>query len=180
MNHVMIDLETMGTTPGCAIVSIGAVQFDLDTGKTGAKFYQTVDIRSCLNHGLTISGDTLMWWLKQNDQAREKLSENPTDLHDALIKLTQWLDDKFGGNVIPWGNSASFDLGILAAAYNAVKLNIPWNFYNEKCFRTMKALFPVNTLKKDGSRAHDPIYDCEYQISVLAAISRNIRGKVIV
>ena len=29
-HDVMIDLETLGTTPGCVILSIGAVPFDRD------------------------------------------------------------------------------------------------------------------------------------------------------
>jgi len=35
MQHVMIDLETLGTTPDAPIIAIGAVNFDIRTGKTG-------------------------------------------------------------------------------------------------------------------------------------------------
>ena len=47
-DHVMIDLETMGTTPESAIVSIGAVMFDPRTGKVGKaetkySFYAELD-----------------------------------------------------------------------------------------------------------------------------------------
>ena len=33
MKHIMIDLETLGTVADAAIMSIGAVRFDLDSDK---------------------------------------------------------------------------------------------------------------------------------------------------
>ena len=38
MKHVMIDIETMGNMSHSAIVSVGAVRFDLETGEIGEKF----------------------------------------------------------------------------------------------------------------------------------------------
>jgi DNA polymerase III epsilon subunit-like protein len=38
LGHVMLDLETMGKRAGCAIVSIGAVEFDINTGEIGRTF----------------------------------------------------------------------------------------------------------------------------------------------
>ncbi len=33
--HLMLDIETMGTESFSSIVSIGALEFDIETGKTG-------------------------------------------------------------------------------------------------------------------------------------------------
>ena len=41
--HVMLDLETMGRKSNSALVSIGAVEFDLITGETGREFYKVID-----------------------------------------------------------------------------------------------------------------------------------------
>lgn len=171
----MIDLETMGTTPGCAIVSIGAVQFDLLTGKIGQKFYVTVDIESCLNVGLTINGDTLMWWLDQGDKARAKLKEDPTHIMEALTKFSQFIALTQVKHL--WGNSASFDCSILAACYDKLNLSKPWSHWDELCFRTIKNLFPGNFPKKNETKAHNPIYDCEYQIGILIQIMKGLKGK---
>ena len=35
MNHLMVDLETMGNGPYAPVISIGAVFFDPNTGETG-------------------------------------------------------------------------------------------------------------------------------------------------
>ncbi|MBK0004878.1 3'-5' exonuclease, partial [Erwinia sp. S38] len=46
MNHLMIDLETMGNKPNAAIVSIGAVFFEPDSGEIGNTFYSNVQLES--------------------------------------------------------------------------------------------------------------------------------------
>lgn len=176
MNHVMLDLETMGTEPGCAIVSIGAVEFDLKSGKIGEKFYCTIDLQSCVDAGLKINPSTLIWWMAQSEQAREKICSDSILLSDALDAFSLWFLRIGGVNI--WGNSASFDCGILTACYKALKMPTPWAFYNEKCYRTVVNLFPSNKLKKDASKSHDPIYDCEYQIGVLCATMKNLTGKI--
>lgn len=181
MNNLMLDLETMGVNPGCAIVSIGAVQFDLNTGKLGEKFYTSVDLKSCVDAGLKIEPDTLMWWLKQSDQARNKLYEGKLVLEDALIKFQHFLKSREIDTL--WGNSASFDCSILKACYSvldkeAFKGTEPWNVFNEKCYRTITKLFPANLTKKDATKAHDPIYDCEYQIANLCRIWRSLKSIV--
>ena len=71
--HLMLDIETMGNESFSSIVSIGAVEFDINTGKTGKGFYTNVDLQSCINLGLIINASTVMWWLKQNEQARKDM-----------------------------------------------------------------------------------------------------------
>lgn len=171
----MLDLETMGTEPGCSIVSIGAIQFDLETGAIGNKFYSSVSLKSCTDVGLTLSPQAIMWWMEQNENARLKLKEDQTDLATALQLFSNFLATN--NLTIVWGNSASFDCSILAACYRKLNLDVPWMYFHEKCYRTIIKLFPSNQKKKDSSKAHDPIYDCEYQIGVLCSIWKKISNK---
>lgn len=166
--HCMLDIESMGVTPGCVIVSIGAVNFDLETGKIGPKFYISVSIESCVGWGLVMEPATVEWWKSQTPQAKAKWSTNPIALSVALEAFSIFIQQN--GITQVWGNSASFDCSILAACYRAVNKPLPWHYMQEKCYRTVKALFPGNFVKKDESKAHDPVYDCEYQISILCNI----------
>ena len=68
MNNVMLDLETLGTSPGCIILSIGAVFFDKNG--LGQEFYQTIDVQSSIDAGLTMSGGTFKWWMGQQGAVR--------------------------------------------------------------------------------------------------------------
>lgn len=99
----MLDLETMGFQSNASIVSIGAVAFDPENDLLGETFYVNVDLTSCLDHGLGVSGETIIWWLKQSSDAREALFKTPLLLKDALLMFTQFVKNlktqKFGGMV---------------------------------------------------------------------------------
>lgn len=45
--HLMVDIETMGTSSSSAILSLGAVEFDIETGETGKYFHITIDLQTC-------------------------------------------------------------------------------------------------------------------------------------
>lgn len=48
MNHLMVDLETMGNGPYAPVISIGAVFFDLKTGETGEDFSVNISLESSM------------------------------------------------------------------------------------------------------------------------------------
>lgn len=158
-NRIMLDLETLGTRPGCAILSIGAVFFSSTlTEWEGPSFYSPVRAGSCQALGLHEDADTLDWWGKQGEQARgvwEEIKKAP-HLVKALGAFSGWVtahaaDPK---SVQVWGNGADFDNPILSAVYHAAALKQPWGSYNGRCYRTLKALFPQERLVRSGVHHH--------------------------
>jgi hypothetical protein len=135
MKNIMLDLETMGVGSDAAIVSIGAVVFDPENDLLGETFYINVDLSSCLENGLSVTGATINWWLKQSDSAREALFENPVSLKDALTLFSEYVH-KFEKPRV-WGNGSGFDNEILKNAYKAAKLECPWEYYNDRDLRTL-------------------------------------------
>ena len=86
--HLMLDIETMGNESFSSIVSIGALEFDIETGKTGKEFYVNVDLQSCMDLGLIVNASTVMWWLNQNEQARKDLTDRTVlPIQKALLFL---------------------------------------------------------------------------------------------
>jgi hypothetical protein len=65
--HVMLDLETWGTSPGSALRSVGAVTFSPygEPGFTEAAFYANIDRHSCVLAGMTIDPAIVDWWSRQ-------------------------------------------------------------------------------------------------------------------
>lgn len=180
MRHVMIDLETMGLRPDAAIVSIGAVHFETVFGPGLAKdirvvseFHTPVSLKSCIEHGLTTDQSTIDWWMKQSAEARSSWQrEDAPNLLEALTLLSQWtLSGVTDRDVCPWGNGADFDLVVLKSAYERVRADPPWRYYNQKCYRTVKALFPVAELPRRGTH-HNALDDAMHQVSVLQQIVR--------
>jgi hypothetical protein len=161
----MVDLETFGTKPGSPIASIGAVRFDGE--KILDKFYVVVDVaHSPLQ---AFDGDTVKWWLGQAKGAQEALlNKESHSLFGALHMFTEWLGDDAGE---VWGNGASFDNVLLQAAYEACGMDVPWKFWNDRCFRTVKNLYrDVKAPKRKGTH-HNALDDAIHQAEHLIAIN---------
>jgi len=172
LEHVMIDLETLSTRPTAAILSIGAVQFDPYSGKFGEKFYTTILTESCKTAGLSINQDTVNWWCGQGESAQKVLHDcmdfqtSPT-LSESLSDLSKFVKDNH--LKYPWSCGAGFDIPILSNAYAVTKQQIPWDFWNARCYRTMKALFRVDEDKFEGT-AHNALDDAIHQAKHLCKI----------
>lgn len=153
----MIDLETLGTTPGCAIVSIGACSFDMEGIKE--KFYQAVDI-SRLPSG-TIDAGTVKWWLQQSDAARAVFTDQEaTTLAIALERFAEFWDRN--GGIFLWGHGAAFDAPILDAACNRAGVRSLAKFWNYRDTRTLYALADVSPAREAGTH-HNALDDAVAQ-----------------
>lgn len=164
--HVMVDLETMGLRPNAAIVSIGAVHFDessvIDT------FHTAVSLQDCLDCGLTTDQSTVDWWMKQSVEARSSWQrDDAPKLLDALRDFSQWcLKGSSDRSVHPWGNGADFDMVLLKSAYSALEADPPWRYYNHRCFRTLRGVFPIAEPPRLGVH-HSALDDALHQVKVL-------------
>ncbi len=128
MKHLMIDLETMGNTSTAAIVAIGMCPFEADRVGDPAMFI--VDLQESLDLGMTVSASTIMWWLGQSDAARSEITRIPHPLTEVL-KVICDCDAKYY-----WGHG-TFDIPILANAYRAVGMPLPWHYRNTRDLRTL-------------------------------------------
>lgn len=165
MKDVMVDLETLGQTPGCAILSIGAIAFDPFKGVTGNEFYTVINTESCLKSGLDTDQSTIDWWAKQEEAARSVLMEaanSGESLAAALTSFQNFLAQYRLSNVLVWGNGSDFDNAILACAYRAVGSQLPWKFWNNRCYRTLKNLKPSMGPKRVGTY-HNALDDARTQ-----------------
>lgn len=118
--HIMLDLETWGTKPGCDIRSIGACVFAPYTrdgkglvhdGSLGTiiPFYQATDNPSepemtpgymlwnareqrAYKYALHRDPQTVQWWNDQSDEAQAAFAD-PVDLRNALNAFNNWICD---------------------------------------------------------------------------------------
>lgn len=177
MKDIMLDLETVGSSAGCGILSIGAVAFDYHEQKLGDTFDVVVRRNSCLMAGLREDEDTLKWWKKQSPAARHVLElaedpDNSLELREALNEFNEYLSD-FGSprDVCVWANGADFDLPIIIHAYKAVGLEPGWKFFNHRCFRTLKNNPYYNTTPPPRNGvAHNALDDAVAQAEHAMAI----------
>ncbi|MBA5197915.1 3'-5' exoribonuclease [Pectobacterium aroidearum] len=177
MNHVMIDLETMGTNPKAPIASIGAVFFNPKTGELGEQFYCRVDFENDMLNGAVPDGGTIKWWLRQSSEARaELIRDDATPILGAVSELSDWLTDNAESlkRLKVWANSPSFDCNILKSAFERTDTDIPWNYWNEMDVRTIKE-FAFNSwgctpaIVLTGA-AHHALHDAINQAALVSAV----------
>lgn len=176
---ISLDLETMDNSSNSAIISIGACYFDRYTGEIGETFHQKVNLQSCIDAGLTVSASTIMWWLQQSDEAREKLQGNDKErnLSGVLSNLKHFMQDC----EMVWGNGATFDNTILENAFKSIGHIAPWKFWNARDLRTLVdvglelGVDPKNELDFNGVR-HDALADAIHQAKIATEIYREIRA----
>lgn len=166
MKDVMFDLETLGSSPGCAILSIGAVKFDRKKGTLGDGFYVSVDLQSCLDLGLKVEADTFYWWLDQATEARAALLKDRANLSVAIMALNHFLAKDAEGDYCVWSHGASFDLPVLKMAYNACGMTTPWKFRDERDTRTILDLAKMK-MEKHPHLAHHALVDAEMQAKTI-------------
>lgn len=172
--HVMLDLETLSTRPNAAILSVGAVAFD--SSGIHSKFCMAIHPEQLIGH---IDGGTVAWWMKQSEEARQEATkgiDGPDYLCSAFAKWFQIV----GGEEL-WGNGADFDNVIFKSMYDAVGLKAPWEFYNNRCYRTLKNCTSVLNevpLERVGVH-HNAVNDAESQARHLIAIDKFLGGMVL-
>lgn len=165
MHHLMIDFETLGTTPDCVVISLGACLF---TPKGGIKddLYIRFDMSEQLKLGRKIDSETLEWWMSQSDRARavfkEKNGESIRKTHAFISRMLMNSDPK---KVRVWCKGLDFDVSIINDIFGMFDQPTPWKFWNVACFRTFLYLTGI---KVDRSKiAHNALDDARAQAQIL-------------
>lgn len=175
MKHIMVDMETLGTVADAVILSIGAVKFDPDSDAIeDAGFYASTSVDSNLELKRRIQEDTLIWWLTQSPAAQAVFHEPKQTLENALIEFSNWVGTD---DCHIWSNGADFDIPMLAHAFTQCQIEIPWKFWNSRCFRTYKNLPGARNVKfATGGVKHNALDDAVNQAVQLQAIQKMLRA----
>lgn len=173
MHDYMIDLETLSTQPDAAILSIGACQFDIETGNIGDTFTRHVAIDDNPLRG-HISADMVKWWLKQDESARLAIadSKNLRKLASCLFDLREFILCTKQTTI--WSNGATFDLVIIRNALDRHGMMTPWKYWHERDTRTVvdvaERITGINTAKAatfNGTK-HDALSDAIHQVGYIS------------
>ena len=173
MQHVMVDLETIGNDYDGIFTTVGAVTFDPNTGELGGVFYAHVNWESAVAAGRTITPGTIKWWMSQCKEARDEITKEGQPLEFVLQSFADYLPK----DPIMWGNGPTFDLGKLENAFGYY--DIPWKYYNTRCVRTIRDLSYKLVSKKDipfEGVPHNALDDAKHQARYVSAMWRALKG----
>jgi hypothetical protein len=138
-SDIMIDLETLATSPDASILTIGAVRFDPFGDELNDRsmdsFYVKIDLDSCDRIGLVTNDDTIAWWGQQSKEAQEEaFSETGRiDIVDAMNQLYKFC---WGAKRV-WSHGASFDIVICEHIFKKIGKAVPWQYWQARCTRTL-------------------------------------------
>jgi len=164
MIRLSLDTETLGTSAGSQILQIACVDLDNPSDSIDLRLNAVDQAR----YGLTTDPATINWWSNQSKAVRDSVFGGTLPLDMALTTFAFWLKDIIGKetDVEVWMNSPSFDSDkILAPAFAAIKLQLPWSYYQERDFRTVKALGQkyFNLAYQKPINAHNALADAKAQ-----------------
>lgn len=182
MNHLMLDLETLGKKPSAPILTIGAVLFNPHSGELGEQFYTAIDLQSVMAGKATPDADTIIWWMKQSSEARAAICvDGAPSLLSALYDLNKFIRANVANprSLRVWGNGAVFDNVILRESYQRECVPLPWEWYNDRDVRTIVELGrvvgfdPKRDMPFDGER-HNALADAIHQAKYVSAIYQRL------
>lgn len=139
LSDIMIDLETLATSPNAAVLTIGAVRFDPFGNDiempSCEKLYIKVDLDSCDELSLEVNDDTIAWWGQQSKEAQDEAfsAEGRIHIREAFDKLYKFC---WGAKRV-WSHGASFDTVICENIFRKLNKACPWSFWQVRCTRTL-------------------------------------------
>lgn len=165
--HMMIDIETLGKSAGCAIRQIGWAVFQKASSGVLASGKIIIDPQSCFAVGLQANWDTIAWWMNQSANARKSMTEGEGVPLPVGLEELQSIYMEHGVDGCTWAKPPNFDLSILQFCYDIMGMEVPWVHYKTRCVRTI-----FDDAQFDGRRyqpevPHDAQYDAIAQVENL-------------
>lgn len=168
--HYMLDIETLGTKPGCVVLEYALRHFlneDEDSGKYSVASAGTTDVRidvdAQVKAGAVIEFDTLKWWLNTDPlRLQNIINDEYTQTPSFAAK---WLQDSFYWQSITiWARDPDFDCTIMEDFYS--RFGTPgkriWHFANKRSHRTLMDLAGIKHVP--AKDAHSAVADVDAQI----------------
>ena len=146
-NDIMIDLETLDTSPFCVVLTIGVAIFDPKGTGIKETLYLRPTMEDQLALGRVINEDTVRWWGNQSEAAQHEAlgDQDRIPFKEAMEKLYKfcWNRDK------PWSHGAAFDIVAMETSWVSLGMSAPWLFHKVRDTRTLFDVTGVS-LKDDG------------------------------
>ena len=167
--NVMVDIESLSTTPQCAILSIGACTFD-NLG-LAEEFYCNVSIADHRE----VEPSTLLFWFDQVKQGIDcPLVVDALPLKEVLLTFETWLIDHADRDFQIWANGITFDISALEDAWRQTlgTKPLPWKYNSMRDARTVyKLLDPTKSLQPPlNIHKHHALEDAKWQAEYLIKI----------
>lgn len=162
LDLIMLDIETLDVAPTAQLLQIGAVNIL----KPHLDFVAAISIASQQDYFTTVSLDTVDFWQGLPEEVKQRVLYGKTHVKDALLSFARSIPK--GSRLFCYG--AAFDFPILHHHYHMNGLELPWNYRDLRCFRTIYAQYKEHFAKAKAEMEHDALSDAKAQAQVFRAI----------
>ena len=172
MSDIMLDLETLATSPDAVILTFGAIKFDpFDSSKEMSDgIYFRIDVDEQIALGRRVDQGTVDWWGTQSEEVREE-ALGETD-RVSIEDFTKALNKFVVGATRIWAQGPVFDIVILENLYRQIGKPAPWQYYAIRDSRTL--LKALGDDRKGGALLHNALADAVSQAgAVQSAVNRH-------
>jgi hypothetical protein len=168
MADIMLDIETLGTRPGCVILTLGAVKFNpFSLDAPGPGLYVRPDVDEQIAKGREVQEDTMLWWMQQAEDVREEAlgEDGRITVEEMYRQLNRFL---VGSNNI-WCQGPAFDMVIIENLYRQYGWPTPWQFWQ---IRDSRTLFGVHGDPRVKGKVglHNALEDCVSQATAVQQV----------
>lgn len=168
---LQVDIEALAITPDAAVLSIGLVLFTT-TGVTRSAHF-LLDLEDQEKLGRYAGASTVLFWMDpKQEQARLSLTDKKQPKYtasEAHTLLREWSQ----GDVPVWACGPDYDFTILKSLMQSIGKELPWKYWMQRDFRTIKALAPALDIPK--TNAHDAEADAIWQAEYLIALNKKMQ-----
>lgn len=173
--HLMVDLETMDTSPDATILTLGAVHFNPYGNGYGDKIYFRINIDDQDALGRKVDPGTLDWWAKQDPAIMEE-AFSPDDRVPLVEAIDRFHKFAWGCSAF-WAHGSLFDIAIIENVYRQLGKPVPWQYWQIRDTRTLFDLGYDSDMPQ-GSK-HNALEDAIRQAAGVQNIYRklNIRER---
>ena len=169
---IMLDIETLATSPDAVVLTFGAIKFDPfnPSIQMSAGIYFRINVDEQIDLGRRVDQGTVAWWGTQSAEVREE-ALGETD-RASLEDFTKALNKFVVGAARIWAQGPVFDIVILENLYRQIGKPAPWQYYSIRDSRTL--LKALGDDRKGGALLHNALADAVSQAeAVQSAVNRH-------
>ena len=169
---IMLDIETLATSPDAVVLTFGAIKFDPfnPSIQMSDGIYFRINVDEQIDLGRRVDEGTVAWWGTQSAEVREE-ALGETD-RVSLEDFTKALNKFVVGATRIWAQGPVFDIVILENLYRQIGKPAPWQYYAIRDSRTL--LKALGDDRKGGALLHNALADAVSQAeAVQSAVNRH-------
>lgn len=176
-NHLMIDIETLGTNPHAPIIQIGAILFDSYTGAHLQEYCANILVtdESCAAFGLKPDQATIEWWAGQPVEIWESTKLGARPLIEVMTEFLYGLGAIGVEKSTPIWSHATFDFPLINHHLQLAGLK-PLYYRSARDIRTLVDLADIDLNSYNwNQKTHNALDDCRFQVKYCVDALAKIR-----